>query len=94
MATRTYCDHCGNTVRNPKVLSFGDVRDAQNAEAMSRAQAGVGGIASLIAQPNAQRNQNTSQSTEVIDVDLCPTCVPIWMERVKKLCEASDEKEN
>lgn len=23
MATRTFCDHCGNTVQNPTVLSFG-----------------------------------------------------------------------
>lgn len=50
-----------------------------------------GGIAQMIKQAQAQQNVNKLpplHPTKV--VDLCDVCVPIWLERVDKLCRASD----
>lgn len=117
MATRTFCDHCGNTVQNPTVLSFGPLRseilklrsreDAlrQSAYDMQKAQAfgggggasgvGVGVGISIVGSGGVAQAPPPDKHPQIkiTDVDLCPTCVPIWFERVSRLCKASDPKE-
>jgi hypothetical protein len=102
MATRTFCDHCGSTVRDPKVLSFGDMRSR-----LARQSEQEGLKAAIAAMRNdlnvgkayaaaAMQNVNKSPAADlipVIDVDLCPRCVPLWLERVRNLCKASDPEE-
>lgn len=102
MATRTYCDHCGNTVQNPKVLSFGDFRGKLRDEASQQAviqQAmdamriggafGGGGNGGV----SVTQQAPSKAVAPIINVDLCDTCVPIWLRRVGALCKASDPEE-
>lgn len=112
MATRTFCDHCGNTVVNPTVLSFGPFKAAlqqmrehsertrvMEAALQARQFAGSGGggagnINVAVSPPGGQANTVANPQVVVTDVDLCLACVPIWFERVSKLCKASDPKES
>jgi len=97
MATRTFCDHCGNTIRNPKVLSFGDLKgvlsrnEAQHRAVMQQVQALHANVQYIPPQAGpVSAKQSGVPEIGVTHVDLCPTCVPIWLERVKALCKASD----
>lgn len=114
MATRTFCDHCGNTVREPNRFTFGPVpvyRDEDEAAKMSKqqyamviGQAGVGGasggggggsVSKLIKTVQAQQAAQaapTKPTVQRVNIDLCDNCVPIWMQRVKKLTEPADEE--
>jgi hypothetical protein len=86
MATRTFCDHCGNAVTEHKEYSFGPK------------------VHPIILDPNGQRivghqvqfmnngsvgiQGNSPPSVQTID--LCAACIPVWMERVRRLTGASD----
>lgn len=44
----------------------------------------------LAVQQNINHALTPSETIKVEDVDLCNTCAPIWMSRVKNLTQASD----
>jgi len=105
MVTKTFCDHCGNVARDVTVLSFGGVKQHLSYETQRMQAAvqmhihaqqnavnyggggaggagGVGVAQSLAAPPKPP--------IEIIDVDLCPHCVNLWMNRVKAITRGSD----
>lgn len=113
MGTRRFCDHCGNTCRNPKVYSFGPSANhtmqttvaMQNAYLATNASnisfSGVTGMPYTVGAGQATAGYGGSGGSGTYcppsvpayghtDVDLCNTCAPIWLERVRKLTTASD----
>ena len=86
MGTRIFCDHCGNTVTQVNRYGFGPmpqyIPDYSNQQTIQRIQAQQ----SLI----GIQYQALAPQTPIKDVDLCNTCVPIWMKRVEALCKNSD----
>ena len=105
MATRIYCDHCGNSIKNPNVLSYGPVKIVESyhqhqmqahhfhviaAQQQNMAQ----GIASAgqanQAMPQPLLKPKILENHPIVDVDLCDHCVPIWMERVRQITAQSD----
>lgn len=90
MATRIYCDNCGNTVTTPIRFCFGprSAIDAEVNDVISRylgTTPGVGGFQAALAQ------QNSNQAPlKTVTIDLCQICVPIWMTRVANLTKASE----
>lgn len=102
MATRTFCDHCGNTVRSPHQFQFGPkpVRDTSSEElqyALRMARiggfgdgAGSAGIKQAMAGIGKPAPVPAHPTTTI---DLCDVCIPIWLKRVSALCKASDPEE-
>lgn len=90
MATRIYCDHCGNTCRNPNVFYYGPAPllspSYQNVQAVY-VQGGLLGGGGGFNMPNPPTPPALQNKTSVVieSIDLCDRCVPIWMERVGKL---------
>ena len=87
MATRQYCDHCGNTVRNPKQFCYGPYPAVNYVQAYVGQQqyaAGSTGILGASAYPTA------IPSPEMVVIDLCDHCIPVWTKRVEMLTKASD----
>lgn len=98
MATRTFCDHCGNTCHNPKKFIFGPqmVRDSSKEELRQALEmARITGVTDPNGLKQAMQGigQQVKPSHPTKVIDLCDTCVPIWLERVDKLCRASDADE-
>ncbi len=96
MATRTFCDHCGSTIRSPVKYIFGPgpriTYMSVPQMCLHAAQYGGAGAAGGIL-PCTAISQAISQTTlheNTVTIDLCPTCEKVWMERVKALCRASD----
>jgi hypothetical protein len=106
MATRIFCDHCGNTIREPLVYSFGPLKQIndhnsliqmqmqqQRQLALMQQNVGMGGNYGGGAAGIASVTTCGSPTSAMIDVDLCPVCAPIWMERVKNLTKRSDPED-
>lgn len=101
MGTRRFCDHCGNTCRNPKVYSYGPSANYimqttslayQNTMAAANAITFTGNAmyGSLGGSGGSGAYSPAPPHISHTDVDLCDTCAPIWLERVRKLTAASD----
>lgn len=93
MATRTYCDMCGNTVRSPAKYCFGPAPTYHYSQQLV-SYPGVqtqGGLSVLGGgQPGYATNVTTSPSMATVEVDLCPTCEKIWMKRVEAITKTSE----
>lgn len=99
MGTRYFCDHCGNTVQKFTELAFGDLNSiikgmSDRHEAMQQMQAlrlqGVGAPGGNVAQGPYAQTPSAKPPINIMKVELCDNCVPIWMERVNNLCKQSD----
>lgn len=97
MATRTFCDHCGNTVRSPHKFQFGPkpVRDNSAEELQYTLEVarvgGFGGSSGSIKQAMAAIGKPAPVPAHpTTTIDLCDACIPIWLKRVGALCKASD----
>lgn len=95
MATRIYCDNCGNTVREPNKFCFGPLSHLYAGSSGGAGGSGAspnGGAGGLFgAGGGFGASQQTSRPTTPMHViDLCDTCQNVWMERVKKLTSASE----
>lgn len=73
------CDHCGNKITKPNKFVFGPWTGYDDDD------------------EEEERPRKRSPHTAPIEpkitrirIDLCNSCVPVWMERVKKLTGASD----
>ena len=99
MATRQYCDHCGNTIRNPHKYCYGPHPAVNYVATHLPNYAGYSQYPGV----NAQSNMGTLGGTptystvatavpspEMVVIDLCDHCVKIWMTRVENLTKASD----
>lgn len=89
MATRTFCDHCGNTVKTPNIFCYGPhqaVKNEVNAafNAMHSSHIGQMQIA------GRATNNPALMMPELTQIDLCDTCVRVWMNRVTALTKTSD----
>lgn len=86
MATRTFCDHCGNTVSFPTKYFYG-THNPNNYP-----QQGNGGLLGIPQQTLSVMAQAQASSImhNVVTVDLCPHCVPIWVKRVEAITAKSD----
>jgi hypothetical protein len=87
MGTTKFCDQCGTTVSTLHLVAFGLKNDL-----MPTNGGGFGNttsVAGIMAQ--AAANQQSTQA-KLSEVELCDKCLPIWMERVKRLTTASDPK--
>ncbi len=93
MATRTFCDHCGNTITNqPNIMSFGLLHALlqHRAEEQAWAQQAMMAARAGHLSGHGMGPRPTAPDIKIEDVDLCNTCVPIWLERVRNLCKQSD----
>lgn len=90
MTTKVFCDHCGNVISNRQsnVFSFGPFRRELNKAYGVMANQSLQGI-NAASQPGSHA-LTPSETVKIEDVDLCNTCAPIWMSRVKNLTQASD----
>jgi len=101
MATRIFCDHCGNTIRDPIVFCFGPHKAVQDQIDVYRqmhvqhqyAQQGIAWTTASVTTtsgyvPTPPPPQATISSLEKID--LCQHCVSTWMSRVRNLTKESD----
>lgn len=101
MGTRLFCDQCGNTVREFKIVSFGrepspeerrkyeqQVTDYQNHMHMQRLSMYGGGPPPQV-MPNMPYPSQPTEYTR-IRVELCDGCLPIWLKRVESLTKESD----
>lgn len=81
MATRHYCDHCGNKIKehNKGIMKFGPFKAIEAHQQMI--QYGV---------TNLQIMSSIVKNFEVMEVDLCDACLPIWYSRVRNLTKSSD----
>jgi hypothetical protein len=79
MATRIFCDQCGNTISDnrPIVVLYGAF------ESMNFFQQGQLGA-------NIAQGAHTQNRIPPPQLDLCKICYPIWMDRVKNLTKVSD----
>lgn len=89
MATRTFCDQCGNTVKNPRRFSFGPV-PAHEPGPFHGNGGGVGVLGSGGGAFQQARSVPVEQHFPIVVIDLCPVCAPIWMKRAEALTKASD----
>lgn len=103
MATRMFCDQCGNTIRESHKAScyIGPVltmHDPSQQHAINQYNQAVGvqnaqhlgagsGSYSVMA---GNYIPTTSATTPFLSLDLCNTCVKSWPERVKHLTRMSD----
>jgi hypothetical protein len=92
MGRRTFCDHCGNTISNdqPKAYCFGKYptyhsQSSQHPLGALIAAGGGGGGGSYTGM------QSGYDVSTLVRVELCPVCEPIWLERVKRLCNPPTE---
>jgi hypothetical protein len=96
MATRVYCDNCGNTVHQPVKYCFGPYQEgttytSYNQGLAQNAQWGAGVLGGVGNGGTAPIQQVTVQNKTCLSViDLCPICEKVWMERVMKLTQSSD----
>lgn len=93
MATRTYCDNCGNTVREPNKFCFGPIshfhkKEQQLMQMLKNTQHGNGGAGG--GGGGAVACQPPPASPPMNVIDLCDTCQNIWIDRVKKLTGESE----
>lgn len=101
MATRIFCDNCGNTVKEAIEYSYGPYKQIRREEheRMTYMQAMAGTARQQTMQGNLsvgvglQGSVIPKVTAEMIHVDLCQTCVPIWMSRVRNLTQQSDPEE-
>lgn len=98
MATRIFCDHCGNTITKPNVFCYGPWSDVQvlayggnsGGAAVGSASGGGSGSANWVGGTSNHTYQSVAPVLKLVKVDLCDVCVPIWLERVRNLTKASD----
>ena len=79
MATRTYCDNCGNTITMPFKYCYGIYTGTppQHVQALSQ-------------QYGLAQGGGVIPTTDFVVIDLCPTCKTVWMDRVRALTASSD----
>ena len=102
MATRIYCDNCGNTCRNPQKYCFGSYAAINYVHYVAKQvpyhatypqspnvnmQANAG---LLGATPTYSTVATTVATPELVVIDLCDHCTKIWMTRVENLTKVSD----
>ena len=98
MATRTYCDQCGNTCHSPNKLMFGShsidqfgILNVQQGGLLTPPSLGHPfGTVSYPNKPAIVVSAPARKWFNKIIIDLCDTCAPVWMERVKALTKESD----
>lgn len=86
MATRTYCDHCGNTVNNLRKFGYGPAYEAPP-QPPSLYAPGLQAAHQMAVAQQVQCSAPTPPYYETVFLDLCSTCAPIWLKRVKILTE-------
>lgn len=90
MATRIFCDHCGNTIAKPNIFCYGPWTEVQQIAYT----AGHGASGGLLGAVGAVGVGGPTVSTVAVEkltqVDLCNTCVSVWMMRVRNLTKVSD----
>lgn len=79
MATKVTitCDHCGNKISKSNKFRFGPTSSRYDEDDDEE-----------YAKKPARRKE--APLAKEVTIDLCATCVPIWMERVRKLTTTSD----
>jgi len=75
------CDHCGNKIPKPNRFSFGPSPSRSYDEDEDETE-----------EYSPKKRQKTAAVPlpKKETIDLCNLCVPIWMDRVRKLTTASD----
>jgi hypothetical protein len=86
MATRLFCDHCGNCVTSVNKFCFGEYPKTQ----FLPQQGGGYGVAPPQLVPPQGGMQAAFRVDQLTVVDLCNTCGPIWMRRVANITKVSD----
>lgn len=76
MGSRIFCDNCGNTILHKNPFIFGPKYPREDDEDDDYTRTTI-----------KRKKKSLEISRE--EIDLCPHCEPIWLERVKKLTEVS-----
>lgn len=90
VATRIYCDLCGNTIRNPAKYVFGPsplIIHNTSYQTVTYPGGGAGQLGGSY--QTAMPTSTAYHAPTTIEVDLCPTCEKIWMKRVEGITKAS-----
>jgi hypothetical protein len=82
MVTKTFCDHCGNTVGSTSYSRFTISKNGPVFVASPPYPYGVSVGQGVV--------QTVQPTTPTLLFDLCPHCEPVWLERIKRLTSASD----
>jgi len=81
MTFKVSCDHCGNIVSTDAYHQYTIVDTSPERAAPNNA------YTQAVNAQNSMKSLHGDYGVHNHDVHLCPTCFPIWMERVKKLTE-------
>lgn len=96
MATRMYCDQCGNTIRKSTKAScyIGPALDYTHATTMNYpaypSGGGMGNAANIGNGLYMATPAIPVPASPFLAIDLCDTCVVSWPERVKNLTRVSE----